>query len=461
MPTPRPTLFVSVDPDRDYLVAHEFGRVSDATPQGLWEGVTEDVGLLHDGPGGPVVGLGVHNLSEYDPDADETACLWQGPRFDAPMLGLTDVPAGAVIIAARQQFLKAGTFNRFLFSQASEEEDPTAAERAWRSCLGTGDMMAHYGLGYTLLELRRFDEAYHHLRYYTELAPNQPWAWRYRGVAAEAIDDPGDARRCYRRAIKLTADGGEDTDADELLEALNSQPGARRRKPHGHHVELWGEDLTRPGMRRTEAISDELAIGVARSADPLEDSADAVAAIQFDGCDVLVCAKGHDGPAAGHALLRALLDELRDTKNPVELAEDGFSELWAQVLAKLPDPQLLGDDTAAGASATIAILCCDADLWSAVGDAQLAFIGESGSVTLPDPGGSGPLTWGEGAGDLDGRVRHGSYRKSEPGRMLLHTRLPEVLSSLPPFADEKIPADVALRFVLDNDETAAGVLGRA
>ena len=32
--------------------------------------------------------------------------------------------------------------------------------------------MAHFGLGYTLYDLGRFQEAYRHLRHYTEIAPH-------------------------------------------------------------------------------------------------------------------------------------------------------------------------------------------------------------------------------------------------------------------------------------------------
>ena len=66
-----------------------------------------------------------------------------------------------------------------------------------------GDLMGHYGLGYTLLELGDLHGAYKHLRVYTEIARYSPWAWNYRGRAAEAMGEMTEARDCYRRAIGL------------------------------------------------------------------------------------------------------------------------------------------------------------------------------------------------------------------------------------------------------------------
>jgi hypothetical protein len=43
----------------------------------------------------------------------------------------------------------------------------------WERCLESGDVMAHFALGYTHYELSDFHEAYDHLRFYTRLAPAQ------------------------------------------------------------------------------------------------------------------------------------------------------------------------------------------------------------------------------------------------------------------------------------------------
>lgn len=449
--TPRPALFVSVDSHLDMLVACPYGTVCDGTPSENWEGVTEEIGLLHDGEDGPIVGLAVNGLTDCNPEAIDEDLLWSGPRFDVPILGLVNVSAGEVIVAARDHFKDSGTFNCFLFGVATGTDDLNMAERIWRQCLGAGDMKAHYGLGYTLLDLGRSDEAYHHLRYYTEIAPNQPWAWRYRGLAAEAVGDPGDARRSYRRAIALTADGGEDTDALDLLATLDAQLGPRRRKPHASTVALWGEELLQAGRSRIESCGDSLATAIKTGEYSMTGSHDAVATIQLDACDVLVCAKGHGGEAAGHVALRALLDELADIKNPAALTADELLEVWDQVRVRMDVPADLADGIGTTASVTLALVCCDAVLWSAVGDAQLAFVGESGSVTFPDPGsGEGDrLDWQLERDEFRSRLRTGSLPIAEDGRVVLHSELAEAHDELSEaLQDVDIPVDLGLGLLL-------------
>lgn len=80
--------------------------------------------------------------------------------------------------------------------------------------------MAHFGLGYTLLELGRHHEGYRHLRYYAELAPAHPWVQCWLGQAALAVGERGEAIEAFERAIELEQDGGEETNAAELLEGL-------------------------------------------------------------------------------------------------------------------------------------------------------------------------------------------------------------------------------------------------
>ncbi|MDP9439260.1 MAG: tetratricopeptide repeat protein, partial [Actinomycetota bacterium] len=91
------------------------------------------------------------------------------------------------------------------------------AEGLWRYCLQSGDLMAHYALGYTLYELGRHREAYRHLRAYAELVPSDGWAWCWLGKAAEAIGEREEARSAYEEAIALD---GDETDAPELLVLL-------------------------------------------------------------------------------------------------------------------------------------------------------------------------------------------------------------------------------------------------
>ena len=55
--------------------------------------------------------------------------------------------------------------------------------------LEAGDQKARYGLGYTLVELGEFREAYDHLRIYTELTPHNAWAWCWLGRACEGLGE--------------------------------------------------------------------------------------------------------------------------------------------------------------------------------------------------------------------------------------------------------------------------------
>lgn len=92
------------------------------------------------------------------------------------------------------------------------------AEALWRYCLQSGDLMAHYSLGYTLYELERYREAYCHLRAYTELVPADGWAWCWLGKACEAMGELDEARSTYEKAIHLD---GDETEAPERLTNLD------------------------------------------------------------------------------------------------------------------------------------------------------------------------------------------------------------------------------------------------
>src|SRR3954453_13697161 len=95
------------------------------------------------------------------------------------------------------------------------------------SGLEAGDAMAHFAIGYTLYELDRFEEAYPHLRYYVEIAPSEPWNWCWYGKGAEALDLIEEARGAYKRAVDLTDLGADETEAPELLAALDERDAAR------------------------------------------------------------------------------------------------------------------------------------------------------------------------------------------------------------------------------------------
>src|SRR4051794_17669242 len=215
-----PRLYINHLANYDWLVALEFGRVDDAQPPDNWRKVSEQFGYLHDGPDGRVLGFKVIDFSEFDAAASEVEEIWSEPLFDVPLLGLSAVPAGEVILATRALLGDEPTINRVYFSEAVGTEDPEEALPLWLSCLESGDSMAHFALGYTLFELERFPEAYRHLRHYTEIAPHGSWNWCWFGKAAEAVGEKDEAARAYERALELEADGDEQTEATARLKAL-------------------------------------------------------------------------------------------------------------------------------------------------------------------------------------------------------------------------------------------------
>ena len=177
--------------------------------------------------GGRVVGFKVLDFSTFDVDDEDVGEIWVGPRFDAPLLGLRDVPAGEVVLAARALLGEESTVNRDFFNAAIEERDLQEARSLWLSCLQAGDSMAHYGLGYTLYELGDYLQAYRHLRHYSEIAPHGSWIWFWVGKAAEAVGEREEAIAAYTRALELEAEGDEETDAAERLKPLIGFDGMR------------------------------------------------------------------------------------------------------------------------------------------------------------------------------------------------------------------------------------------
>lgn len=215
-----PRLYLNHIPDFDWLIALEFGRVDDGQPSDHWRGATDHVGFLLDEPGGREVGFKITALSEhFDDEAADNDEIWDGPRFHVPQLGLANATVGEIVLAARALFAGQPTINRVYFSEGCATDGKEALDH-WLACLEAGDCMAHFALGYTLYELERFHEAYRHLRYYAEIAPNGAWNWCWFGKAAQAIGELDEARAAYERAIELEDEHGEETDAAELLEAL-------------------------------------------------------------------------------------------------------------------------------------------------------------------------------------------------------------------------------------------------
>jgi tetratricopeptide (TPR) repeat protein len=216
---PNARLYITHDPELDWLIALEFGRVDDGQPSENWVGITDEFGFLHDGPGGPALGFKVLDFSEFDVENPEVHEIWSEPRFDVPLLGITDACAGEIIVGARAHFGDEPSTNRVLFDGAASESGE-AALTLWRACLESGDSMAHFGLGYTLYDLGRCHEAYGHLRHYVEIAPAGSWNWCWFGRAAQAIGEFDEARDAYERAIELEEADGDETDASDRLADL-------------------------------------------------------------------------------------------------------------------------------------------------------------------------------------------------------------------------------------------------
>lgn len=207
-------LYISRDVDYDWLIALEFGRVLDSQPRDHFVAIDDDCAYVLDESEGDIIGFSVGNLTEFDPE--EHSRLWCGPVFDAPVFGLREVYAGAIILATKAHLLNESTTNRAIFDTATSAKDEEAVA-LWRQCLECGDSMAHYALGYTLLKMGRHREAYGHLREYTDLCPWNGWAWCWFGKACEALGERTAARDAYRQAVEIDDD---ETDAPELLNAL-------------------------------------------------------------------------------------------------------------------------------------------------------------------------------------------------------------------------------------------------
>lgn len=213
-------LHLSINTGWDYFSALEYGRVSDGWARDCRLGLEScDLLFLLATPFGPVVGFEVFGWKDFELPDDEPD-VWDGPRFDVPRLGLTQVSVGEIVLAARAQFPDAPTVDGECFAMALAEPDDERALIHWERALDAGDMKAHFGWGCALMNLGRPREAYLHLRRYTELTPVNSWAWHWRAQACEALGEREEAIRCYRRAIDCEDICGYETDADERLTAL-------------------------------------------------------------------------------------------------------------------------------------------------------------------------------------------------------------------------------------------------
>jgi hypothetical protein len=219
--TPHP-LHLTVDPWWDTLHCLAFGTVSDglAADQLLVADGCDIVFVVADAEYGPVLGFEIGGLSEFElPDEDPE--VWDGPRFDVPRLGLVGASAGEIILAVRAQFGDDPTADALHFHTAIAAKSAEDALPHWELALDAGDMRAHFGLGYTLVEAGRPDRGYAHLRRYTELVPTNSWAWSWLGQCCEALGRDSEARTAYERAIAVEELCGMDTDAARRLARLD------------------------------------------------------------------------------------------------------------------------------------------------------------------------------------------------------------------------------------------------
>ncbi len=217
MPT---RLTLSIDAAYDWLSCTEFGFVDDGVPVDAWHELIEDrVALVEHPITGAIAGFTVVEWASFDP-AEHDALFTAEPRFAAPQLGLTDASVGEICLAARAWLGDEPTLGRAYFHMAMGAPGPDQAIETWLLCLETGELQAHYSLGYTYFETGDFKKAYRHLRAYTELAPWNGWAWCWFGRVCVELGELTDARTALLEALKIEADGGHETDADELLEQL-------------------------------------------------------------------------------------------------------------------------------------------------------------------------------------------------------------------------------------------------
>ena len=189
--------------------------------------------LFHRESGGPLIGFGVRGAFAWDlAGEDPDAAVWATPRFDVPSLALRNATVGEIVLAA-QRTITGSTPDVVEFDlavQAGMRGDRELAEQHWRACLACDEMTAHYGLGYTLIELGRPREAFGHLAMYTEICPRNAWAWAFRGRAAHRMGETAEARLAYQAARGYEAAGSTETNAAIWLAELDAEtadhPGA-------------------------------------------------------------------------------------------------------------------------------------------------------------------------------------------------------------------------------------------
>jgi ADP-ribosyl-[dinitrogen reductase] hydrolase len=213
-------VFVSNVPDHDSLYVLERGYVYDGLEPERKIEICDGVSLVLDLDRRSCVGFIFGGLAEFDFEAQSSAGVWTGPRFDVPALGIEQGTIGLIAATARLVLGAARTPDRLLFDAATRVTDREEALALWETDLAEGDELARFALGYTLLALGRPEEAHEQLKRYSALVRANAWAWCYLGQACDQLDDHEGAEYAYREAVAATAAGSFDTDAASRLAEL-------------------------------------------------------------------------------------------------------------------------------------------------------------------------------------------------------------------------------------------------
>ena len=149
-------LYLSSNPYYDWIVAVEFGSVVDGKCEDEYIPLDESLRLILREPGGEVIGFVLDNSSYYEilkwlPGTPDV-------RFDVPVLGLVQASPLEILASTRATFGEEGTPDVYTFEHAVNIPGGEEAVEAWRYCLATGNLKAHFALGCTYWELGRFHE---------------------------------------------------------------------------------------------------------------------------------------------------------------------------------------------------------------------------------------------------------------------------------------------------------------